>query len=164
MAPKPRKDNGRHAVVLHGIGAAASHFWWTMLALRARGYTVYAPDLPGHGLSDDCGPPRLTGEALFETLLDWLEQAGPREFDLVGNSLGGALAWRFAGLHPERVKKLILISPAVGFESEEVWTEFADSLAITDRKKARGFLDRVFVRRAFRAGWIVPSTIKALNR
>jgi pimeloyl-ACP methyl ester carboxylesterase len=164
LKPKPSRDRGEHAVLLHGIGAAATHFWWTMLALRAKGYTVHAPDLPGHGLSEDCPPPKLTGEALFETLLEWLEKAGPKKFVLVGNSLGGALAWRFAGIHPERVSKLIVISPAVGFESEEVWTEFVSSLAIKDRESCKGFLSRVFVQKAFHLDWIVPSTIHALNR
>lgn len=46
-------------------------------------------------------------------LLDTLELSRPT---LVGNSMGGRLAWMFAAAHPERVDKLVLISPD-GFAS-----------------------------------------------
>ena len=113
-----RDDGPRDApavVMLHGFGSSL-HTWepWAQ-ALQAR-YRVIRLDLPGSGLS----PPDPTGDyadarsiALIIALLD---QRGIRRASLMGNSLGGRIAWSFAAEHPERTEKLILISPD-GFAS-----------------------------------------------
>ncbi len=73
-------------------------------------------DLPGFGLTG----PDPTGDysdgrsvAVLAALMDRL---GVAHASLVGNSLGGRIAWKFAAAHPERVERLILISPD-GFAS-----------------------------------------------
>jgi pimeloyl-ACP methyl ester carboxylesterase len=72
--------------------------------------------MPGAGLS----PPDATGDygddraiALLAALMD---QLGVARASLIGNSIGGRIAWKFAALKPERVTKLVLISPD-GFAS-----------------------------------------------
>jgi pimeloyl-ACP methyl ester carboxylesterase len=73
-------------------------------------------DLPGCGLSE----PDRTGEysdarsiALVKSLMDRL---GLRTATVIGNSMGGRIAWEFAAAYPERTNKLVLISPD-GFAS-----------------------------------------------
>jgi pimeloyl-ACP methyl ester carboxylesterase len=52
----------------------------------------------------------------MKILLGLMDQLGIARASLVGNSLGGRIAWNFAALHPDRVAKLVLISPD-GFAS-----------------------------------------------
>jgi pimeloyl-ACP methyl ester carboxylesterase len=51
-----------------------------------------------------------------EILLALMDRLGIARASLIGNSLGGKIAWNFAAAHPDRVDKLVLISPD-GFAS-----------------------------------------------
>ncbi len=102
-------------LLLHGFGSSLETWEPWARALSAR-YRVIRLDLPGFGLSG----PDPTGDysdtravALIEGLMD---QLGVRRASLIGNSLGGRLAWTFAAAHPDRVAKLVLVSPD-GFAS-----------------------------------------------
>lgn len=113
-----RDDGPRDApaiIMLHGFGSSL-HTWEPWAQALKGDYRVIRIDLPGSGLS----PPDPTGDytdarsiALISTLMD---QRGIRRTSLVGNSLGGRIAWTFAAQQPERTDKLILISPD-GFAS-----------------------------------------------
>jgi pimeloyl-ACP methyl ester carboxylesterase len=73
---------------------------------------VVAPDLPGLGQSPPADPV-FDLDTVAETLgNDLAEQVGNRPFDLVGNSLGGAVALLLAARHPELVRRVVLVSPA----------------------------------------------------
>jgi pimeloyl-ACP methyl ester carboxylesterase len=70
-----------------------------------------APDLPGHGFSGPwSGSP--TPERLFGAVSEALDAVVDERMVLVGSSLGGALALRYAMERPERLVALALISPA----------------------------------------------------
>jgi pimeloyl-ACP methyl ester carboxylesterase len=113
------RDSGprsAHAVImLHGFGSSL-HTWepWA-LALQSD-YRVIRFDLPGSGLSE----PDPTGDytdvrvmALMDVLMNRL---GVAQASLIGNSIGGRIAWKFAAMYPQRVTKLVLVSPD-GFAS-----------------------------------------------
>jgi pimeloyl-ACP methyl ester carboxylesterase len=148
LRPAPARDRGQHVVLLHGIGSSGAHFAQTAIWWQKHGFTVHMPDLPGHGLSGDF-PGTLDGEMLFEALVGWMNQVAPTRFVLMGNSLGGALAWRFAGRHSERVSRLILLSPAVGFQGEEIFDTFIKSLEVPGFGAATRFIQRIVGRK----GW-----------
>ncbi len=101
---------GLPVLLLHGLGA--DHAIWrpTVAALSQR-FTVYAPDLPGHGQS--AHPKRAYtldfGVAFAAALLDALrlEKAA-----VIGASMGGMLATALAVRHPQRVQALVLADPA----------------------------------------------------
>lgn len=102
-------------ILLHGL-ASSLHTWDGWAQILERRYRVIRLDLPGSGLS----PPDVTGDytdarstSLLTALLD---ERGIERAHFVGNSMGGRIAWKFAAGHPERVKKLILVSPD-GFAS-----------------------------------------------
>ena len=102
-------------LLLHGFGSSLETWepWARVLEQRWR---VVRLDLPGSGLS---GPDRTgdytdaRGVELIGALLDRLALA---DVVLVGHSLGGRLAWRYAAAQPARVRRLVLISPD-GFAS-----------------------------------------------
>lgn len=102
-------------IMLHGFGSSLETFEPWASALR-RDYRVIRIDLPGSGLS----PPDPTGDysdkrsmALLGALMDQLSL--PRA-TFIGNSIGGRIAWKMGAFHPDRVSKLVLVSPD-GFAS-----------------------------------------------
>jgi len=108
---------GQDIFLLHGF--ASSTYTWEKVApiLQAHRYHVWALDMKGSGWSDkpeeaDYAPPQLT-----EEVNAWMDKMGLRKVVLVGNSLGGAIAWNMALVHPEKVKKLVLID-AAGFMND----------------------------------------------
>lgn len=101
--------HGSSVVLLHGGGIdSASLSWRLALEALAPYYRVYAPDLPGYGLSDK---PALTYTTEFfiefvQKLLDTLQIA---KASLIGLSMGGAIALGVALRAPQRVEKLVLV-------------------------------------------------------
>lgn len=106
---------GRAVVMIHGTGSSL-HTWEPWAQGLQDAFRVIRFDLPGSGLSppdptDDYSDARSV--AVLKTMMDDL---GVERAALVGNSLGGRIAWTFAAAHPERVERLVLISPD-GFAS-----------------------------------------------
>jgi pimeloyl-ACP methyl ester carboxylesterase len=108
--------NGAPAIIfLHGFGSSLET-WEPWSDVLRETYRVIRLDLPGSGLS----PPDPTGDytdrRTIHLLLALMDKLGVQKATLVGNSIGGRIAWTFAAEHPDRVSKLILISPD-GFAS-----------------------------------------------
>lgn len=95
-------------VLLHGFGANAAA--WNMVRPYLDGRPVLTPELPGHGREPALALPSL--EALAEAVLGQIEESGARECDLVGHSLGGAVAAALTANLSVRVRSLTLIAPA----------------------------------------------------
>src|SRR5262249_19552025 len=72
-----------------------------------------AIDLPGHGLSDPIGSPTCHYLDYVAVVLEFAQIQGWDTFDLIGHSMGGALSTVVAGVHPEKVSRLVLID-AIG--------------------------------------------------
>ncbi|HEX9036938.1 MAG TPA: alpha/beta fold hydrolase [Ktedonobacterales bacterium] len=99
----------RTLVFLHGFGGRAPQ-WVNQLRYFARDARVIAPDLRGHGLSDDPAGQPLDMDALVNDLRLVLDALGVTEpFTLLAHSFGGAVAVEFALREPERVGQLALI-------------------------------------------------------
>jgi len=107
---------GRPVVLVHGWGACVYTFRHTIDALAAA-HRVVAFDLRGHGLSDKpSAPNEYETEALLADLVAVLDACALEQPDLVGHSLGGAIALHFALRYPQRVGRLVLAAP-VGLAS-----------------------------------------------
>jgi len=106
-------------ILLHGFGSSLHTFDAWAEALQEK-YRVIRLDLPGSGLSEPDPTGIYTDDRSMEILLELMDRLGVAEAALVGNSIGGRLAWRFAAAHPQRVRKLVLVSPdgyaSPGFE------------------------------------------------
>jgi pimeloyl-ACP methyl ester carboxylesterase len=102
--------DGEPLGLLHGVGANRS-IWQHAARRLARTRLVLAPDLPGFGES----PPVADGFDLNQTadaVADAIVARAAQPFDLVGNSLGGAVAAVLACRRPELVRRLVLVAPA----------------------------------------------------
>lgn len=105
---------GEPVLLLHGWGACAYMHRFTIRSLGAAGMRAIAVDLRGHGLSDK--PVDRAGLYSLDRLHDDIEalvhELGVARYALVGQSMGGKLALLHALLHPDRVSRLVLVSPA----------------------------------------------------
>lgn len=101
-------------ILLHGTSASLHTWngWAEQLSAQRR---VIRVDLPGFGLT---GPhPRqdyhITAYAEFVIAL--ADSLQIDKFVLVGNSLGGRIAWTTAAIEPDRVTRLVLVDPSGGY-------------------------------------------------
>jgi pimeloyl-ACP methyl ester carboxylesterase len=101
-------DGPGTVVLLHGFSDNLTT-WRRIVAPLAARYRVIALDLPGFGRSERAwGRPLLDGYvACVAEVLDALDVDGP--VTLIGNSMGAAVATVFAGRHPERTDRVVLI-------------------------------------------------------
>ena len=100
-----RAGYGEPVVLLHGLGEAGL-IWHPNVGPLAERFSVYVPDLWGHGRSADVGAYDFLTGARFVT--GFLDALGIESAHLVGNSLGGYAAASVAIRHPERVRSLVL--------------------------------------------------------
>jgi pimeloyl-ACP methyl ester carboxylesterase len=105
-------NDGLPVVMLHGWGASLYMYRHALERFPNAGIRTIAVDLRGHGLSDkphaDDAYSLNAYQADIEALLDAL---GLSSVCMVGQSMGGGLALRYALTRPERVLKLALINP-----------------------------------------------------
>lgn len=101
---------GPTVILLHGSDNDW-HEWKKNLVSLAQNFHVYAPDLPGFGLSQAPEMP-LSAPWGVSFLKNFMEALNIDSTHLIGHSLGGLLALSFALDSPERVKKLVLVASA----------------------------------------------------
>lgn len=119
MDVAPPSPNGRTVLLLHGKNFSGAYWEQTIRALHDRGYRVIAPDQVGFGKSSKPSSFQFSFPALAHYTRDLLDELGVKEVALVGHSMGGMLAARFALMYPERVERLALVNP-IGLED---WSE-----------------------------------------
>ena len=95
-------------LLIHGM-AGDWQSWRAVIEPLAEGHTVIAPDLPGHGASQQ-GPGDYSVGGLAAGLRDLLMSRGHDRATVVGHSLGGGVAMQFAYQFPEMVERLVLVS------------------------------------------------------
>jgi len=97
-------------VLLHGFGSSL-HTWDAWAALLEADHRVIRFDLPGFGLTGADPTGDYTDTRSIAVLAALLDQLDLPRAALIGNSMGGRIAWAFAAAHPDRVAKLVLVSP-----------------------------------------------------
>ncbi|HWU14959.1 MAG TPA: alpha/beta fold hydrolase [Caulobacter sp.] len=107
-------DTGGEGVPLFlssGIGGSLE-LWSRQLEALAEDRRLIAWDYPGHGLSD-MGRQPYDPDGYAACALALLDVLGLERVIAVGNSLGGTIALRLAGLAPSRIAGLVLVAPAM---------------------------------------------------
>lgn len=130
-------------LLLHGITASAADWYPLIRRIRGEVRGVVAVDMPGHGLSE-VPTAGLTSEAMHRGLLHALQQVGDEPLVVVGSSLGGLAAVRWANVCPERVRALFLMSPAGGPWDEQGLRDLRRTFDLRDFADATAFIDRAF--------------------
>jgi 3-oxoadipate enol-lactonase len=145
-------------VLVHGL--ATTRLIWRRVVPRLGHRRAVALDVPGFGASPPAGP-GFALDAVAAAIGDGLAQAGvPRPFDLVGHSMGGALALSLAARHPESVRRLVLVAPAglrpVPRPAAEVFAAVSQQL-IALRRAGAPLADSAWGRRLLLAGGTVDA-------
>ena len=104
-------------ILLHGFGSSLDTWEPWAKALSAR-YRVIRIDLPGFGLTGPDPTGDYSDKRTLAILAALMDQLALPKATFIGNSLGGRFAWEFAAHYPQRVDKLVLISPD-GFASPD---------------------------------------------
>jgi pimeloyl-ACP methyl ester carboxylesterase len=114
------EGGSRPAVVLvHGFGADALWQWHPQVGALAGAHRLIIPDLLWFGGSSSIERDFSMGHQV-RMLVALADRLGVRQASWVGISYGGLVAYELARLHPDRVRRLVLIdSPGRGFTSED---------------------------------------------
>ena len=107
--------NGRTVVLLHGKNFCGATWEQTIAALSEAGYRVIAPDQIGFCASSKPRAYQFSYNQLALNTQALLEKLGVDKATVVGHSMGGMLAARFAINHPQTVEQLVLVNP-IGLE------------------------------------------------
>jgi len=107
------KGDADTVVFLHGGGPGASSWsnFGRNFAVFAKRFRVVMMDLPGFGQSAARPPTAHFFTIAAETLAGLMDELGVTKTHIVGNSLGGGTALRFALHYPDRAGRLVLMGP-----------------------------------------------------
>ena len=116
---------GENIILIHGF--ASSTFTWEDMVLELRALyftkneqppTIWSIDLKGFGWSDKPENSRYDPFTLTDEVNQWMDKMGINNATIVGNSLGGAIAWILALDHKDKVHQLVLVD-AGGYPVEK---------------------------------------------
>jgi len=119
-----KAGSGKNTLVLiHGFGDT-SHMWIPLFAEFGKDYTIIAPDM--RGLGESSRP--ATGydkKTLATDIHELVKSLGYQKIDLVGHDIGLMVAYAYAALYPNDVRKLALLEapiPGIGDIWQKVYT------------------------------------------
>lgn len=122
MDVRPEKGNGETVVLFHGKNF--NGFYWkdVISFLSNRGYRVIVPDQVGWGQSDK---PNIhySFHLLAANTKAILDSLGIQNTHVIGHSMGGMLATRFALMYPQAVNRLIYENP-IGLEDYKTFVPY----------------------------------------
>jgi pimeloyl-ACP methyl ester carboxylesterase len=101
---------GEPVVLIHGL-SASSRWWVRNIPALAQHYRVYLLDLPGFGIMRRFRR-RFVLDELASGIVALMDALGIQQAHLFGHSMGGYICLRIAAQHPERIQRLVLVSPA----------------------------------------------------
>jgi pimeloyl-ACP methyl ester carboxylesterase len=111
---------GDIVLLIHGLGATKASFLPTVGALAPH-YRAIALDLPGFGDSDK--PLLASYDARFfaDAVVGLIDELEADRVHVVGNSMGGRVALELGLRYPERVNRLVLLSPSLAWLKARPW-------------------------------------------
>lgn len=102
-------------LLLHGFGSSL-HTWEPWAQALSADRRVIRFDLPGSGLTGADPTGDYSDARSVQVIVALMDTLGLQRASVVGHSMGGRMAWRFAADHPGRVDRLVLVAPD-GFAS-----------------------------------------------
>jgi pimeloyl-ACP methyl ester carboxylesterase len=106
----PENNNGQSVLLFHGKNFTGLYWKEVIKDLSAAGYRVIVPDQLGWGISTKPDT-KYSFEMLAHNNRLLLDSLGIKKAFVIGHSMGGMLAARFALMYPDRVEKLVLEDP-----------------------------------------------------
>lgn len=133
--------NAPPLVLLHGFGVSSTQ-WYANIEPLSRAFRVYAPDMINQTGLSVAARPLKTGQDCADWLSDVLDALKIDRVTLIGHSYGGWLALNLALIAPQRVERMVLLSPAACFTqiSLPFMAQFLFSVFFPSRKSIYRFL------------------------
>jgi pimeloyl-ACP methyl ester carboxylesterase len=128
MDIKPEGGNGRTFTLLHGKNFCGAYFEPLIRDLAEAGFRVVVPDQIGFGKSTKPEHYQFSFHALTKNTHALLESIGVSDTGVLGHSMGGMLAVRFALMYPDSTSQLVLVNP-IGLED---WKRQVPYVSIDD--------------------------------
>lgn len=119
----PKKTNGKTVVLLHGKNFNAAYWEKTIKELNKKGFRVIAPDQIGFGKSTKPDNYQYSFSQLAANTKQILDSLKINNAIILGHSMGGMLATRFALQYPAMTEKLILENP-IGLEDYKTMIKY----------------------------------------
>jgi pimeloyl-ACP methyl ester carboxylesterase len=119
----PKKSNGKSVLLLHGKNFNGAYWKQTATELSKLGYRVIIPDQIGFGKSSKPSQYQYSFHQLAQNTKQILDELKIDKINVLGHSMGGMLATRFALMYPETTEKLILENP-IGLEDYKTLTPY----------------------------------------
>lgn len=119
----PKKSNGKSVLLLHGKNFNGAYWKQTATELSKLGYRVIIPDQIGFGKSSKPSYYQYSFHQLAQNTKQILDELKINKINVLGHSMGGMLATRFALMYPETTEKLILENP-IGLEDYKMLTPY----------------------------------------
>src|SRR5215470_14214659 len=101
--------SGEPVVLLHGAFMTITNNWTGWIGELSKTRKVIAVEMQGHGRTADI-PRDITYENLADDVAALLDHLKIPRADLIGYSMGGAVAMQCAIRHPDKVRKVVIIS------------------------------------------------------
>jgi pimeloyl-ACP methyl ester carboxylesterase len=141
------RGSGEPLLLIHGLGGSGAD-WAFQVAALEKNFRVIVPDLPGSGHSP---PPRdnYTIDGFAATLWALLDHLGVERINIIGFSLGGAVALEMAARRPSSVPRLGLINSLATYRPDH-WRKWAETYVTAT-------LVRLFGMR--RAAWLLAARL-----
>jgi pimeloyl-ACP methyl ester carboxylesterase len=149
---QPGKPNGRSVLLLHGKNFSAAAWATTIGLLTAQGFRVIAPDQIGFGKSSKPVNYQFSFALLAQHSRALLKSLNLERSVVVGHSMGGMLAVRYALQYPEHVEQLVLVNP-IGLEDYSQLSPYRSvDATYADELKQTPDGIRAYQRQAYYAG------------
>ena len=154
MYEKSSDSNEETVLLLHGKNFNGAYWGDTMERLLEEGYNVLVPDQIGFGKSSKPSYYHYTFHQLAHNTKNLIDSLGISHVTVLGHSMGGMLATRFALMYPEITKHLVLENP-IGLEDWKVKVPYTslDRRYKTELKKSFEGVKQYMMSSYFDGAW-----------
>jgi len=151
---KPMGSSKGTVLLLHGKNFSAYYWENTIHHLNQKGYTVIAPEQLGFGESSQPASYQFSFQQLAKNTKQLLDSLDATNLIVLGHSMGGMLAVRFALMYPNLCKQLILEDP-IGLEDWKLYVPYSsvDEEYRRELKKTRQDLKDYMLKNYFHNEW-----------
>jgi pimeloyl-ACP methyl ester carboxylesterase len=108
--PPAGQPNGRTVVLFHGMNFGGFYFGGPIEVLRKEGFRIVVPDQIGFGRSSKPVIPYNFND-MAANVRKLLQSVGVAKAAIVGHSMGGMLAARFAASYPDMTERVVIYNP-----------------------------------------------------
>tara|TARA_B100000683_G_scaffold193181_1_gene186158 strand:- start:2283 stop:3044 length:762 start_codon:yes stop_codon:yes gene_type:complete len=123
---------GKTIVILHGLLGSLDN-WSTIAKSLSTNYNIITIDLPDHGKSDHTDLFSYT--SIVQSLKDFLIKKKISRFSIIGHSMGGKVAIKYADLYPSNLDKLVIVDISNKYYKTERFNHIFKAIFSIDLKK-----------------------------